>query len=60
VLVVDPTCAAPDEARTLDPEDRPGETAATSTAKPAVSPAVLPITQRRVRLTRPSAASRSN
>ncbi len=62
-LVAAPTRAAPDaadEAGVLEPEERPGATAATSTAKPAVMPAVPPITQRRVRLTRSSAASRSD
>jgi hypothetical protein len=62
-LVAEPTRAAPDapdEADALEPEERPGATAATSTAKPAVSPAVPPTTQRRVRLTRSSAASRSD
>jgi hypothetical protein len=38
--------------------DRPGSTSATSTANPAVSAALPPITHRRVRLTRCNAASR--
>jgi hypothetical protein len=42
----------------LDAKDRPGATADTSAAKPAVSAAVPAITQRRVRPTRASAASR--
>ena len=42
----------------LDASDRPGATADTSAAKPAVSPAVARSTQRRVRRTRASAASR--
>jgi hypothetical protein len=37
--------------------DCPGADSATSTAKPAVSAALVPSTQRRVRLTRASAAS---
>ncbi len=36
----------------------PGADSATSTANPAVSAALVPTTQRRVRLTRASAASR--
>jgi hypothetical protein len=64
LLVAEPIRTAEEEARALeaalDPEERPGATAATSTAKPAVRPAVPPTTQRRVRLTRSSAASRSD
>jgi hypothetical protein len=46
----------------FDPDDnvRPGATADTSAAKPAVSAAAPAITQRRVDLTRASAASRSS
>lgn len=55
---------APVEAsvRTADFEasDRPGATAETSAAKPAVSAAVPAITQRRVRRSRRSAASRAS
>ena len=40
--------------------DRPGATAETSAAKPAVSAAVPTITHRRVRLTRARAASRAS
>lgn len=42
----------------FEASERPGATAATSPAKPAVSAAAPAITQRRVRLTRASAASR--
>jgi len=42
----------------LAASERPGATADTSAAKPAVSPAVATRTQRRVRRTRWSAASR--
>jgi hypothetical protein len=41
-----------------DDTDRPGATADTSAANPAVSTAAPAITQRRVRLTRATAASR--
>jgi hypothetical protein len=58
--VVELTRAAPDEGCVLEPEERPGATAATSTANPAVNPAAPPITHRRVRPMRSSAASRSD
>ncbi len=44
----------------FDDSERPGATADTSAAKPAVSIAAPAIIQRRVNLTRASAASRSN
>ena len=44
----------------FDASDRPGATAETSAAKPAVSAAVPAITQRRVRPTRTMAASRAS
>jgi hypothetical protein len=53
---VDATVAADD----FDASDRPGATAETSAAKPAVRAAVPTITQRRVRPTRASAASRAS
>jgi hypothetical protein len=47
-----------DPAAVFGLSERPGATAATNPAKPAVSAAAPTITQRRVRLTRASAASR--
>jgi hypothetical protein len=44
----------------FEASDRPGASAATSAAKPAVSATVPAMTHRRVRLTRASAASRAN
>ena len=46
------------EEAVFDLSERPGATAATNPAKPAVIAAAPTITQRRVRLTRASAASR--
>lgn len=46
------------EAEVFEASERPGASADTSAAKPAVSAAVAKITQRRARLARSSAASR--
>jgi hypothetical protein len=63
----EPVLAPADDAATLEAplalvlfgeSERPGATADTSAANPAVSTAAPAITQRRVRLTRASAASR--
>jgi hypothetical protein len=56
--VEDAVLATPTSAEAFEASDRPGANADTSAAKPAVSAAVAMITQRRVRRTRSSAASR--
>lgn len=64
--IVEPplTCVAPDvdavATRDFAATECPGATAETSAAKPAVSAAHPTITQRRVRVTRASAASRAS
>jgi hypothetical protein len=58
--VVTPDVDAVVAACVFDASECPGATADTSAAIPAVSAAAAPITQRRVRTIRPSAASRAS